>query len=109
MPRRLVTRTAARWGARLGPLVLSGAVLLCAAAPTAAAEPRTPAASASAEVPRAGGGPDLTDRRGGPVVLVGVPGLLWQDVTPEHTPTLWGMAEEGAIGNVSIRSATSRT
>ncbi|MFJ9557113.1 hypothetical protein ACIRPH_25165 [Nocardiopsis sp. NPDC101807] len=109
MPRRLVTRTAARWWARLGPLVLSGAVLLCAAAPTAAAEPRTPAASASAEVPRTGGGSGPTDRRGGPVVLVGVPGLLWQDVTPEHTPTLWGMAEDGAIGNVSIRSATSRT
>jgi hypothetical protein len=40
---------------------------------------------------------------------VGVPGLLWEDVTPEHTPTLWDLAGTGAIGNVSIRTATSRT
>lgn len=95
MPRGPVTGTTARWGARLVPLLLCAAVLLCGAAPAAATAPAA--------------GSDLADRRDGPVVLVGVPGLLWQDVTPEHTPTLWGMAEKGSIGNVSIRSATSRT
>ncbi|MGW5876530.1 hypothetical protein ACWFMI_08255 [Nocardiopsis terrae] len=72
------------------------AVLVCAA-------PAAAAGAASAP----GADPDIT--RSGPVVLVGVPGLLWEDVTPERTPALWELAETGAIGNVSIRTATSRT
>ncbi|PDP86184.1 hypothetical protein CQJ94_20925 [Glycomyces fuscus] len=100
MPRRLVT-PGAHWGRRLGALLLSAAVLLCTA----------PAASAMglAESDALPGPEGPADRREGPVVLVGVPGLLWQDVSPETTPTLWEMAEEGSIGNVSIRTATSRT
>ncbi len=73
------------------------AVLLCTA-------PAAASSGASANL-----GPDHTGQADGPVVLVGVPGLLWEDVTPEHTPALWEMAEAGAIGNVSIRTATSRT
>ncbi|MFD7369626.1 hypothetical protein ACFV4I_25510 [Nocardiopsis alba] len=82
-----------RWGGRLCALLLAAAVL-AGAAPAAAAEGPTPRAPKGREAP---------------VVLVGIPGLLWEDVTPEHTPTLWEMAGDGAIGNVSIRTATSRT
>ncbi|MFE1167561.1 hypothetical protein [Nocardiopsis sp. NPDC058789] len=86
-----------RPGGRLYALLLVVAALICTA----------PAAASSA------GSPELDPGRagppGGPVVLVGVPGLLWEDVTPEHTPTLWELAEAGAIGNVSIRTANSRT
>ncbi|MGC4808774.1 hypothetical protein [Micromonospora sp. DT233] len=39
------------------------------------------------------------------VVLVGVPGLRWDDVDPQTTPTLWRMAQEGSIGSLSVRSA----
>jgi hypothetical protein len=39
------------------------------------------------------------------VVLVGVPGLRWEDVSPQRTPTLWRMAERGAVGSLSVRSA----
>ncbi|WP_159941540.1 MULTISPECIES: hypothetical protein [unclassified Nocardiopsis] len=112
MPRRLVT-AGRRWGARLGALLLSAAVL--GAAPPAAAVVNTPGTAvarggAGSEIPH----PDRTgaenvDRSIGPVVLVGVPGLLWEDVTPENTPTLWEIADKGSIGNVSIRTATSRT
>ncbi|MBQ1083147.1 hypothetical protein [Nocardiopsis sp. B62] len=77
--------------------MLVAAVLLCTA-------PAAASSGASANL-----GPDHTGQADGPVVLVGVPGLLWEDVTPEHTPALWEMAEAGAIGNVSIRTATSRT
>ncbi|WP_017546881.1 hypothetical protein [Nocardiopsis prasina] len=77
--------------------MLVAAVLFCTA----------PAAASSGAA--ANSDPDRTGRADGPVVLVGVPGLLWEDVTPEHTPALWEMAEAGAIGNVSIRTATSRT
>ncbi|MEN3615360.1 hypothetical protein AAH979_38390 [Plantactinospora sp. ZYX-F-223] len=43
------------------------------------------------------------------VLLAGVPGLRWDDVDPQHTPTLWRMAEHGAIGSLSVRSARQPT
>ncbi|NJC13218.1 hypothetical protein F4558_003044 [Micromonospora profundi] len=39
------------------------------------------------------------------VVVVGVAGLRWEDVSPESTPTLWRMAQDGSIGSLSVRSA----
>ena len=84
-----------RWGRRLCAFLLAMAFLLGAAPVAASATPAQ--------------GLDDLDSRSAPVVLVGVPGLLWEDLTPEHTPALWRMADDGAIGNVSIRSATSRT
>lgn len=78
-------------------LLLLSALLLLGAAPAAAAYSE-PALD-----------PDATEPREGPVVVVGVPGLVWSDVSPDTTPHLWEMAGEASIGNVSIRSATSRT
>ena len=80
-----------------GPVVLrAGAVLAgllavlgLVAAPAAAAD----------------GGRYAADR----VVVVGVPGLSWTDVSPEVTPELWRLAEEGAIGSLSVRAARPRT
>lgn len=43
------------------------------------------------------------------VVLVGIPGLRWDDVDPQQTPTLWQMAERGSIGSLSVRSARQPT
>src|SRR5688572_814550 len=43
------------------------------------------------------------------VVVAGVPGLRWDDVDPETTPTLWRMAENGSIGSLSARSARRPT
>ncbi|SCG77310.1 hypothetical protein [Micromonospora humi] len=49
---------------------------------------------------------DGTPRRSADfVVLVGAAGLRWDDVDPRNTPTLWKMAEQGAIGSLSVRSA----
>ena len=42
-------------------------------------------------------------------VAVGIPGLRWGDVEPEVTPTLWRLAEEGAVGSLSVESAASTT
>ncbi|MFJ6200160.1 hypothetical protein [Micromonospora sp. NPDC092111] len=39
------------------------------------------------------------------VVLAGVAGLRWDDVDPQHTPTLWRLAQQGSIGSLSTRSA----
>ncbi|GAB3483789.1 hypothetical protein [Nocardiopsis coralliicola] len=56
-------------------------------------------------------GPAAADApgRSGQVVLVGVPGLLWEEVSQQTTPHLWDLAADSAIGNMSIRTATSRT
>ena len=40
----------------------------------------------------------------GPVVLVGVPDLLWQDLDPAVTPTLWRLADRSSIGALTDRS-----
>ncbi|WP_100502186.1 hypothetical protein, partial [Geodermatophilus chilensis] len=39
------------------------------------------------------------------VVVVGVPGLVWNDVDPQATPALWALAEGSPIGAVSVRAA----
>jgi hypothetical protein len=41
------------------------------------------------------------------VVVVGVPGLVWDDVDPQATPELWALAEGSPIGAVSVRAARS--
>ena len=43
------------------------------------------------------------------VVVAGVAGLRWDDVTPQGTPTLWQLAQQGAIGALSVRSAHEPT
>jgi len=44
----------------------------------------------------------------GPVVLVGVTGLRWDDVGSLTTPTLWELSREGSVGVVATRSVRSR-
>jgi hypothetical protein len=39
-----------------------------------------------------------------PVALIGVPGLLWEDVDPEVTPNLWRLAGESDRGSVSVKT-----
>ncbi|GIH11609.1 hypothetical protein Rhe02_96760 [Rhizocola hellebori] len=41
----------------------------------------------------------------GYVIIAGVPGLRWDDVSPEVTPTLWKLAQRGSIGSLAVRSA----
>ena len=40
-------------------------------------------------------------------LVVGVPGLTWEDVDRRATPELWALAEESAIGAMSVRAARS--
>jgi hypothetical protein len=72
---------------RLGALLLAVLAVLLTAGPV-------PAAAAPAEGASA-------DR----VVVVGVPGLVWDDVDPQATPALWALAERSPIGAVSVRAA----
>ena len=43
------------------------------------------------------------------VVVVGVPGLSWTDVSAEGTPQLWNLADRGAMGALTVRAARSLT
>lgn len=43
------------------------------------------------------------------VVVVGVPGLRWRDVTPETMPVLWHLVRESATGQMSVRSTRAVT
>ncbi len=70
------------------PLVTGAAAAAAGRTPTAAAVTRAAAAT----------GPD-------PVVVVGVPGLRWSDVTASGTPTLWRLAEGSALGSLVVRAA----
>lgn len=43
------------------------------------------------------------------VIIAGVPGLRWDDLSPTATPTLWTVAQRGTIGALSVRSAQRPT
>ncbi|SDH50151.1 hypothetical protein SAMN05421505_11722 [Sinosporangium album] len=38
------------------------------------------------------------------VILIGVPGLTWDDISSDRTPTLWALAHEGSVGNIAVRA-----
>lgn len=65
------------------------------------------AVSALALLPQPSGGapPPTADY----VIVVGVAGLRWEDVDQTRTPNLWRLAERGAIGALSVRSARAVT
>ncbi len=50
---------------------------------------------------------DRTPR--GPVVVVGVPGLRWDQVSPDATPALAALVARGAVGSLSIRAGSGIT
>ncbi|GAA3422377.1 hypothetical protein [Streptosporangium vulgare] len=43
-------------------------------------------------------------RADGRVMLIGVPGLRWSDLSPTGTPNLWRLAGLSAVGSLSVRA-----
>src|SRR2546421_6342955 len=43
------------------------------------------------------------------VVIAGAAGLRWDDVNPVDTPTMWQLAQNGAVGALSVGSARTPT
>ncbi len=39
------------------------------------------------------------------VVVIGIPDLVWADITPTATPALWGLVERGSVGALSLLAA----
>lgn len=51
---------------------------------------------------------EALDEPGG-VVIVGVPGLTWSDISANETPALWNLAGQGATASMSVRTIGSWT
>lgn len=84
--------------AAYGAAALLAVLMLLAAPPSASA-----AGSAAAGTAGTGG------RGSGRVVLIGVPSLLWSDVTKTGTPALWRLTEHGSAAALSVRATTPTT
>ena len=72
-------------------LVAAGAVLAGLAAPAGAAA--------------AAGGPGEP----GPVIIVGLPGLRWTDLSATATPALWRLAGQGSAGSLVVSAVHTRS
>ena len=90
-------RAALRVG--LGAALVAGVALPWCATAAAAAGPAATGATASAVATGPADG----------LVVVGVGGLLWDDLDRATTPTLWRLVGEGSVGSVSVRTSTGST
>ncbi|MGG5258364.1 hypothetical protein [Phycicoccus avicenniae] len=59
--------------------------------------------------PAASASPSATDAAGERVIVLGVPGLSWSDVSETSVPVLWQLAGDGAVGSLTVRTVRSRT
>ncbi|WP_349828161.1 hypothetical protein [Brevibacterium litoralis] len=97
-------------------VVLTGLGLPARATPAPTDTPSSPApeapATAGADVQGASAADSAeagTGEADSPVLVLGASGLRWTDIDPELTPHLWGLAESGALGNLTVRTLTSTT
>lgn len=96
-----------RWRAAAAAAAVAAAAVVvtgvvCAPVIPAVAGTSAPARAAAAAptAARAAAGPTAAS-----VVVLGVPGLRWDDVSAASTPNLWRLAGSGSVGSLSIRSA----
>ena len=96
---------AALLGAVLAPALAANLTAQAASAQAARAQ----AASAQAASAQASNSRATSASPAHPVVLVGIPGLRWSDVSAAETPALWRLAEEGSVGSLVVHTIQSRT
>jgi hypothetical protein len=82
------------------------AALGAAAVLTAQASLAAPAAPAAVRGAQAGGAPAAPAR---PVVIIGIPGLRWTDISRRATPALWRLAEHGSVGSLVVSAVRTHT
>jgi hypothetical protein len=74
---------------RIGPGAVRAALLACLLAALAVVAAAGPA-----------GASPVSPQQARHVVVVGLSGLRWSDVSPSATPTLWRLAGQGSVGNL---------
>ncbi|WP_253872379.1 hypothetical protein [Promicromonospora umidemergens] len=93
-------------------LVMVVAALLGLLGPAvAAAAPRAQAATGSEPAPgsQPAAGSGSASEPVAPVVVVGVAGLRWTDVSRSTTPNLWHMVGGGSVASINVRTAAPAT
>jgi hypothetical protein len=97
----------------VGGALAAGAAILALAAPAAAS---SSGADRGATVNAGASRPAGTSRTGtvsappaGHVIVVGIGGLRWSDVSPTVTPALWRLAGEGSVGSLVVSGIHPRT
>jgi hypothetical protein len=93
---------------RVAALLLGAALgtgTATAASAATAGGAATTARTATAGTARAAQSPPMAH----PVVLVGIPGLRWSDVSAAGTPALWRLASAGSVGNLVVHATSSLT
>ncbi|WP_460885846.1 hypothetical protein [Promicromonospora xylanilytica] len=89
-------------------LVMLVAALLGLLVPTAASAAPRGGLAAGAE-PAAGSDAASAAEPAAPVVVVGVAGLRWTDVSRSTTPNLWHMIGGGSVASINVRTAAPAT
>ena len=97
----------------VGGALAAGAAILALAAPAAAG---SSGANRGATVNAGASRPAGTSRTAtvsappaGHVIVVGIGGLRWSDVSPTVTPALWRLAGEGSVGSLVVSGIHPRT
>ena len=90
-----------------GPATAVPSVVSAMAAATA--EPGDATSTTAEPVDVGGGGSAAAPGESAPVVLLGVPGLLWTDLDPVETPALWELAGRASTASMSVRTVSAVT
>jgi hypothetical protein len=97
-PRRRRTRSVSRYAARLGlPVSILGLVagLVLGLVAGLVAGPAMSAAAATAPT--------------APLVVIGVGGVEWSQISPTGTPAMWSLLKDGSTATVTVRSVYAAT
>lgn len=96
------------WATRFLAVVLGALIAAVLVVSPASASPASPVLASPSPSPRPSVeyGP-ATGR--GQVVLVGVAGLSWADISPSTTPTLWRLLDEASAAALSVRTVQLAT
>ena len=89
------------------------AVLAGLAAAVGLVGPAALASARRAAVPGAGAARAAVSRAADPasrpVVIIGIPGLRWTDISPAATPELWRLAGEGSVVSLVVTAVQTYT
>ena len=100
-------RTLALASVVLAVAAAGGTALATTASATTTASAVNGATASRAAVARpASAGVGATPRR---VVLIGIAGLRWSDVSAAATPALWRLAQEGSVGSLVVSGIATHT
>ncbi len=95
-------------GAAAAVLAAPGLAHAAGAAGSARASGIRPSATAAGAV-KAQVSAGTAGAHAGPVILIGISGLRWSDISPAQTPSLWRLAERSSVGSLVVSAVRTFT